>query len=226
MPSIEISHGQRGGARQCGSHRHHDAPPVGVGAVQRGFDERGVRDPTRGRLHAASRSPARAPRTRATRGAPSPSATIMIASWRRSASSASPKRSSSSLSGSIATPLAPEAISTAVSLVESCPSTEQRSKERLTHTPSSRSAVCGLQRRVGLHEAEHRGEVRRDHPRPLALGAKAHGPRGQLDLQVGALLERVGRLDRLLEVDVALAAQLLRWRRGSPSAPPRPADTS
>ena len=30
-----------------------------------------------------------------------------------------------------------------MSLVESCPSTEMRSKERLTQTPSSRSAVSG-----------------------------------------------------------------------------------
>ena len=58
-------------------------------------------------------------------------------------SSASPNRISSSDSGSMRTSLAPEAIRIAVSLVESCPSTEMRSKERFTHTPSSRSAVSG-----------------------------------------------------------------------------------
>ena len=46
-------------------------------------------------------------------------------------------------SGATATPLAPLAWRITVSLVESWPSTEIRSKERLTHTPSSRSAVSG-----------------------------------------------------------------------------------
>ncbi len=53
------------------------------------------------------------------------------------------RRSSSSDSGATRTPLAPDAISSAVSFVESWPSTEMRSNERLTQTPSSRSAVCG-----------------------------------------------------------------------------------
>ena len=56
-------------------------------------------------------------------------------------SSASPKRTSASLSGSTATPLAPLAIRSTVSFVESWPSTVMRSNERLTVTPSSRSAV-------------------------------------------------------------------------------------
>ena len=43
--------------------------------------------------------------------------------------------------GSTDTPDAPEAWRITVSLVESCPSTETRSNERSTHTPSSRSAV-------------------------------------------------------------------------------------
>ena len=50
---------------------------------------------------------------------------------------------SSGDSGATTTPLAPDAIRIAVSLVESWPSTEMRSKERLTQTPSSRSAVSG-----------------------------------------------------------------------------------
>ena len=79
--------------------------------------------------------------TRAIRDAPSPSLTIMIASERSSASSASPKRSSSSLPCSTRTPLAPEHIKSAVSLVESWPSTEVRSNERSTHTLSNSSAV-------------------------------------------------------------------------------------
>ena len=59
-------------------------------------------------------------------------------------SSASPNLISSSDSGTTATPLAPEAIRITVSLVESCPSTEMRSNERFTQTPSSRSAVPGV----------------------------------------------------------------------------------
>ena len=58
-----------------------------------------------------------------------------------------------------------------MSLVESWPSTEMRSNERLTQTPSSRSAVSACERRVGLHEAEHRREAGLDHPRALGLGA-------------------------------------------------------
>ena len=80
--------------------------------------------------------------TRPVRLAPSPSRTIISASWRRMASSATPKRASSSDCGSTTTPLAPEHIRIAVSLVESWPSTLTRSNERLTVTPSSRSAVA------------------------------------------------------------------------------------
>ena len=60
-----------------------------------------------------------------------------------------------------------------MSLVESWPSTETRSNERSTHTPSSRSAVSARQRGVGLDEAEHRRERRRDHARALGLRASA-----------------------------------------------------
>ena len=63
------------------------------------------------------------------------------ASLRSAQSSASPKRTSSSDSGSTTTPDAPDACRITVSLVESCPSTETRSNERATQTPSSRSAV-------------------------------------------------------------------------------------
>ena len=61
-----------------------------------------------------------------------------------------------------------------MSLVDSCPSTETRSNERFTHTPEQQVGGLGLQRRVGLDEAQHRGEARRDHPGALALGAQAH----------------------------------------------------
>jgi len=79
--------------------------------------------------------------TRPTRLDPSPSCTIISASWRMTASSASPKRSSSSDSGATRTPEAPLAMRIAVSLVESWPSTLMRSNDRLTVTPRRRSAV-------------------------------------------------------------------------------------
>ena len=147
--------------------------------------------------------------TRPTRAAPSPSRTMSSASWRSSASSASPKRSSSSVSGAISTPLAPLHMSSAVSFVESWPSTEMRSKERLTVTPSSRSAVSALERGVGLHEAEHRREARLDHARALRLRAEADGAAaGSVDVERRALLEGVGGHDRRGEVGVAVGAQL------------------
>ena len=58
-----------------------------------------------------------------------------------------------------------------MSLVDSWPSTLIRSNDRLTVTPSSSSARLRVERRVGLHEAEHRREARRDHPGALALSA-------------------------------------------------------
>ena len=66
----------------------------------------------------------------------------------------------------------------------------------------------GRQRGVGLHEAQHRREGRRDHARALGLRAQAHGPARQVDLERRALLERVGGHDRRGEVGVAVGAQL------------------
>ena len=52
-------------------------------------------------------------------------------------------RARPAVSGSTRTPDAPLASAKTVSLVESWPSTEMRSNERLTHTPVSRSSVSG-----------------------------------------------------------------------------------
>jgi hypothetical protein len=82
-----------------------------------------------------------------------------------------------------------------------------RSKERFTQTPSSRSA-SRRERRVGLDEAEHRRERRRDHPGALGLGGQAHGARRQRDVQRRGLGELVGRADRLAERVVAVGRQL------------------
>ncbi len=102
-----------------------------------------------------------------------------------------------------------------MSLVDSCPSTLTRSKERATHAPSSSSAVCGASRASVCTKhsiVAKRGEIM---PAPLHWAHRRTLPGGQLDLEVGALLETVGRLDRALEVDVALAAQLRAGLQGS-----------
>ncbi len=133
----------------------------------------------------------------------------MIASWRSSASSASPKRSSSSLSGSIVHAARAGAHQDRGVVRGELPVDGGAVEGALDAHAEQQLGRLGRERGVGLHEAEHRGEARRDHAGALALGAEAHGARWQLDLEAGALLEGVGRLDRLLEVRVALAAQLL-----------------
>ena len=65
-----------------------------------------------------------------------------------------------------------------MSLVESWPSTEMRSNERFTQTPSSRSAVSGCSAASVCDEAEHGREARRDHPRALRLRADRTVPDG------------------------------------------------
>ena len=69
---------------------------------------------------------------------------------------------------------------------------------------------------VGLDEAEHRREVRLDHPRPLRLGGEGHaaGPQG------AALRPAVGGEDRVGEGRPA------RRRRAPPAASPIPARTA
>src|SRR5258708_24309995 len=67
----------------------------------------------------------------------------------------------------------------------------------------------GRQRRVCLYEAEHRGELRRDHAGALALRAQPDSAGVELDAQVGTLLERVRGLDRGLEVGVTAPIEAL-----------------
>ena len=88
----------------------------------------------------------------------------------------------------------------------------------LDATPSSRSARLGVERGVGLHEAQQRGEVRRDHPRALGLRAEPHGARRAASTsQRGALVERVGGADRLGEVGVAVRRRSSRGASRMPS---------
>ena len=107
------------------------------------------------------------------------------------------------------TPLAPEHIRMAVSLVDSWPSTETRSKDRFRQTPSSRSAVSGASAASVWTKQSivaKRGEIM---PAPLHWALRpTTAPDGRRDLQAGALLGCVGRLDRQLKVPGALGAEL------------------
>ena len=87
-----------------------------------------------------------------------------------------------------------------MSLVESCPSTEMRSNERFTHTPSSRSAVSARSAASVWTKQSIVANAGRDHPRALGLRAQPHRARRQRDLERGVLDERVGGADRLAEV--------------------------
>ena len=65
-----------------------------------------------------------------------------------------------------------------MSLVESWPSTEMRSNERLTQTPSSRSAVSGCERGVGLRRSRASSRrPARSSPRPWPARSAAPCPR-------------------------------------------------
>ena len=208
---------ERRGAGQRAADGLHDPAPVGVAAVQRGFHERRVGDRPGDGLDGLGR--ARRARARARSApAPSPSATIITASCaQQRVERLAEAQLVLALGLRPRTPLAPEAIRIAVSLVDSCPSTVTRSKERSTHTPSSRSAVSALSAASVCDEAQHRREARRDHPGALALRAQPHGARtGSSTSRLARFSKRVGRLDRRLEVDVALAGASRRARRRIP----------
>ena len=199
--------GQRRGAGQRHADGLHDAPPVGVAAVQRGLDQRRVGDRARGAPRRSSPWPPRTT-TRPMRLAPSPSRTMSSASWRSSASSAWPKRSSSSDSGSTAHAAGARAHEDR-RVVGRELAVDGDAVERALHAHAEQQVGgLGRQRGVGLHEAQHRREGRlRSCPRPWPARSGARSRR-QLDLEARALLERVGGHDRRGEVGVAVGAQL------------------
>ena len=97
------------------------------------------------------------------------------------------------------TPLSPELIRIAVSLVDSWPSTVMRSKERFTHTPSSRSAVS--RERSASVSTKHsivakRGEIM---PAPLHCALTRTVPDGSSTSRQARFSDAVRRLDRRLE---------------------------
>ena len=100
-----------------------------------------------------------------------------------------------------------------MSLVESWPSTEMRSNERLTHTPSSRSAVSASSAASVWTKHSIVAKAGEIIPAPLACAHSRTVPDGQLDLERGVLGERVGGADGGAEVAVAVGGQLARARR-------------
>ena len=163
-----------------------DAAEVGVGA-RAAPSSPAASWPPRGRpARRGPRRRARPPARPAT--APSPSATISSASWRSSASIASPRASSSGVSGSICHARTRRwRCTNTASLVDSWPSTEMRSNERLTVTPVSRSTRLGARarRRSGRSRASWRSAAR-SCPPPFAWAAsrtlvagRAAPPRGR-----------------------------------------------
>ena len=177
-PSIATSTGSGAVSGSARPTACDDAAPVRVAAVQRGLDQRRVGDRARRALDVR-------PVAAAHDDAADALGALAVAGDLDAPAGAAARRAPGRRSARPRTRArrrrreAPEHIRIAVSLVDSWPSTVMRSNERLTHTPSSRSAVCGRQRRVGLHEAQHRGERRLDHPRALGLGGQAHGAAGQ-----------------------------------------------
>ena len=153
--------------------------------------------------------------TRPTRAAPSPSRTMSSASWRSSASSASPKRSSSSVSGAISTPLAPLHMSSAVSFVESWPSTEMRSKERLTVTPSRRSAVSGLSAASVCTKQSMVAKLGWIMPAPFACALRRTVPPGRS-------MSSVARFSKASVVMIAAVKSASPSARSCPAARARP----
>ena len=112
------------------------------------------------------------------------------------------------VSGSTATPPAPLAMSIAVSFVESWPSTEMRSNERLTRHAEQQVGRLRAQapRRSARSTASSRSSAGSS-PRPWPARSGAPCRRGQVDVERRALLEGVGGHDRLGEVGVAVGAQ-------------------
>ena len=94
-----------------------------------------------------------------------------------------------------------------MSLVESWPSTDARSNERFTHTPSSSSAVSGASAASVCTKQSIVAKFGEIIPAPLHCALRRTVPDGSCDLEVRALLEAVGRLDRLLEGAVAAGAR-------------------
>ncbi len=190
--------------------RLHDPPPVGVGAVQRRLHERRVGDGARDRLDARLMPAAHD-------HAPDPLGALAVGDHhdRELAQERVERLAEQQLVLALGRDLHPARARADQDrrVVGRELAVDRGAVERALDAHAEQQVGrLRPERGVGLHEAQHRREVRRDHPGALALGAEAHGARWQLDLEVGALLGGVGRLDRLLEGHVS--ALLERGTRG------------
>ena len=183
-----------------------DAAEVGVGAVQRGLDERRVGDRARDGLdgaRAAANDDARHP-PRALAVGHDLDRELAQQRVDRLAEHAARRRSP-------ARPPRPRRRSRARTPCRWWTAGRprvMRSKERFTHTPVSRSRVSASSAASVCDEAEHRREARRDHARrPSPARRAARVPRRQRHLEAGALGPAVARQDRAREVVGAVAEQ-------------------
>ena len=94
-----------------------------------------------------------------------------------------------------------------MSFVESCPSTEMRSNERFTHTPSSRSAVSGSSAASVCTKQSIVANAGEIIPAPFACALSRTVPDGSSTSSAAFFGERVGRADRLAERAVAVRAR-------------------
>ena len=99
-----------------------------------------------------------------------------------------------------------------MSLVESWPSTEMRSNERFTHTPSSRSAVSGASAASVCTKHSIVAKAGEIIPAPLACALMRTVPLGSVDVDRRGLGEHVGGADRLAERVAAVGRQLAAGR--------------
>ena len=188
---------QRRGAGQRGPDRLGDAAPVGVAAVQRRLDQRRVGDGAGGgvdgRLVAAvDDDAADAPgalavahdqqREAAQHGVERLAEAQLVLGLGRHAHAARPARHQDR--GVVGRELA----------------VDRDAVEGALHAHAEQQVGrLGLERRIGLDEAEHRGEGGRDHPGALRLRGQAHAAARQRDVERDALGEQVGGADRLAE---------------------------
>ncbi len=92
-----------------------------------------------------------------------------------------------------------------MSLVDSCPSTEARSNERLTHTPSSRSARLGRERGVGLRRST------------ASWRSAARSCRRPCTERSAARFPTAARTSRLARFSNASVVWIACWKSASPS---------
>ena len=103
-----------------------------------------------------------------------------------------------------------------MSFVDSCPSTEMRSKLRCTQTDSSSSAVSALSTASVCTKQSIVAKLGWIIPAPLHCAVRRTVPAGQVDGERRALLEQVGRHDRPLQVAGAVRRAARRAPRRGP----------